>query len=71
MWKTVTSGATTVHKNLQYLQNLAADPVAAQAISFFCIHGYAPDGVSSAGTDPQSWSWWANGREVMARRNSL
>ncbi|OAI42862.1 hypothetical protein AYO41_03350 [Verrucomicrobia bacterium SCGC AG-212-E04] len=55
------SGSTSIHKNLQYLQNLAADPVAAQAIDFFCIHGYAPDGVSSAGTDPQSWSWWANG----------
>lgn len=55
------SGATTIHKNLQYLQNLAADPVAAQAISFFCIHGYAPDGVTSAGTDPQSWNWWSNG----------
>ncbi len=55
------SGSTTIHKNLQYLQNLAADPAAASAVSFFCIHGYAPDGVTSAGTNPQSWDWWANG----------
>ncbi len=55
------SGSTTIHKNLQYLQNIAADPAAASAISFFCIHGYAPDGVTSAGTNPQSWDWWARG----------
>lgn len=50
-----------VHKNLQYLQNIAADPQAAAAVSFFNIHGYAPDGVGSAGANPQSWDWWANG----------
>ncbi len=54
-------GDTATHKNLQYLSNIAADPDAASAIDFFCIHGYAPDGVSSAGADPQSWDWWANG----------
>lgn len=54
-------GATTVHKNLQYLVNIAADPVAAAAVDFFCIHGYAADGVSSSGTDPVAWERWANG----------
>ncbi|MDX2109795.1 MAG: DUF1573 domain-containing protein [Verrucomicrobiota bacterium] len=57
-------GATTIHKNLQYLQNLHADPVARDAVSYFCIHGYAPDGVSSAGSNPTSWDRWANGWSV-------
>ncbi|MBE7212627.1 MAG: hypothetical protein INR65_16535, partial [Gluconacetobacter diazotrophicus] len=55
------SGASAVHKNLQYLQNVAADPQAAAALDFVSIHGYAPDGVNSAGADPTSWNWWANG----------
>ncbi len=55
------SGADVTHKNLQYLQAVAADPAAAAALDFFSIHGYAPDGVSSAGADPKSWDWWANG----------
>ena len=54
-------GSTAVHKNLQYLQNVAADPQAAAALDFFSIHGYAPDGVSSAGSDPISWNRWDNG----------
>ena len=54
-------GATAIHKNLQYLQKVAADPQAAAALDFMSIHGYAPDGVTSAGADPTSWNWWANG----------
>ena len=54
-------GDTAIHKNLQYLQNVAADPRAAAALDFMSIHGYAPDGVNSAGADPTSWIWWANG----------
>ncbi len=54
-------GATTVHKNLQYLQNIAADPDAASAIDQFCIHGYASDGASAAGASPTQWQWWVNG----------
>jgi O-glycosyl hydrolase len=50
-----------VHKNLQYLKNIAADSVAFSAIDFFCIHGYANDGVSSAGANPRQWDWWVNG----------
>jgi hypothetical protein len=60
MWQ-YGSGSTTTHKNLQYLQNIAADPTAAAAESFFCIHGYAADGVSAANATPTSWLWWANG----------
>jgi hypothetical protein len=60
MWQ-YGGGSSTTHKNLQYLQNLAADPVAAAAESFFCIHGYASDGVSAANATPTSWLWWANG----------
>jgi O-glycosyl hydrolase len=60
MWQ-YGGGADVTHKNLQYLSNIAADTQAAQAIDFFCIHGYAPDGVSSAGSNPQTWDWWANG----------
>jgi O-glycosyl hydrolase len=60
MWQ-YGSGSTTVHKNLQYLENIAADPQAAAALAFFCIHGYASDGVSAANATPTLWDWWANG----------
>ncbi len=60
MWQ-YGSGNSTVHKNLQYLQNIAADPQAAAAEAFFCIHGYASDGVSAANATPTLWNWWANG----------
>lgn len=60
MWQ-YGSGNTAIHKNLQYLQQIGNDPDALAAIDFFCIHGYAPDGVSSAGANPQLWDWWANG----------
>lgn len=54
-------GETTVHKNLQYLQNIAANTEANNAISYFNIHGYASDGIASAGGNPVSWDRWANG----------
>lgn len=60
MWQ-YGSGQTTTDKNLQYLAKIAADPAAEKAISFFCIHGYAPNGITSAGADPQQWDWWVNG----------
>ena len=60
MWQ-YGGGSSTIHKNLQYLQNLAADPLAAAAASLFCIHGYASDGVNAANANPTSWDWWANG----------
>jgi O-glycosyl hydrolase len=60
MWQ-YGSGSTAVHKNLQYLQNIAADPAASNALSFFCIHGYANDGVTATGSTPTQWNWWING----------
>jgi len=51
------SGASTYHKNLQYLRNIAADPVAASAEAFFCIHGYQRPLTAMA----VSWSQWFNG----------
>jgi hypothetical protein len=54
-------GGSTIHKNLQYLQNIFADPQASNALSFFCIHGYASDGVNAANATPTQWNWWANG----------
>jgi len=60
MWQ-YGGGTSTIHKNLQYLQNLAADSEAASAAAFFCIHGYASDGVNAANAVPTSWLWWANG----------
>ena len=54
-------GSTTAHKNLQYVQNIQADPAAALAEAFFCIHGYASDGVNAANATPTQWNWWANG----------
>jgi O-glycosyl hydrolase len=55
------AGATVTHKNLRYLAALAEDPVAAAAVDFFCIHGYAADGASSSGADPVAWRRWAEG----------
>ena len=60
MWQ-YGSGSSVTDKNLQYLQNLAADPQATAALGFFCIHGYASDGVSAANATPTQWDWWANG----------
>jgi O-glycosyl hydrolase len=54
-------GSTTVHKNLQYLTEIAKDADAQDAIDFYCIHGYAADGVSSGGANPVVWDWWSNG----------
>ncbi len=60
MWQ-YGSGSTTTDKNLQFLQGVGADPVAAAAEAFFCIHGYDSDGVSAADATPTQWDWWANG----------
>ncbi len=60
MWQ-YRSGSTEADKNLQFLQDVAADPAAAAAESFFCIHGYDSDGVSAAAATPTQWDWWVNG----------
>ena len=60
MWQ-YGGGSNPIHKNLQFLQNIAADPTAASALSFFCIHGYANDGVTASGATPTQWNWWLNG----------
>jgi MYXO-CTERM domain-containing protein len=60
MWQ-YGGGTDVTHKNLQYLDNIGKDSAAAAAVDFFCIHGYAPNGVSSAGANPREWDWWANG----------
>ncbi|MBD2766272.1 T9SS type A sorting domain-containing protein [Hymenobacter sp. BT664] len=60
MWQ-YGAGESTVHKNLQYLTELAKDPAAQAAVDFYCLHGYAADGVSSGGASPTLWDWWANG----------
>ncbi len=59
MWEY--GGMNLTEKNLQYLAHIAADPQADKALDFFCIHGYAADGVNSAGATPQQWDWWVNG----------
>ncbi|MBK7939408.1 MAG: T9SS type A sorting domain-containing protein [Lewinellaceae bacterium] len=61
LWEYGGGGSGVIHKNLQYLQNIAADPAAAAALDFFCIHGYDSDGASSAGAGATSWDRWANG----------
>jgi O-glycosyl hydrolase len=60
MWQ-FGGGNNVTQKNLQYLKAIAEDPEAAKALAFFNIHGYAPDGASSAGASPTLWDWWANG----------
>jgi O-glycosyl hydrolase len=60
MWQ-YGGGSSTIHKNLQYLSNIGQDAKALEAVDFFCIHGYANDGVTSAGANPKQWDWWSNG----------
>ena len=60
MWQ-YGSGSTTAAKNLQFLQGVGEDPVAAAAEAFFCIHGYDSDGVSAAAATPTQWDWWVQG----------
>jgi O-glycosyl hydrolase len=60
MWQ-YGSGNTATSKNLQFMQAVGADPVAAAAENFCCIHGYASDGVQAAGATPTQWNWWVNG----------
>jgi O-glycosyl hydrolase len=48
-------------KNLQFLQDMGADPVASAAAAWFCIHGYASDGIQAADATPGLWNWWVNG----------
>ncbi len=50
-----------VHKNLQYLAALAADPEAAPALSLFAVHAYRSDGVNAAGDDARMWRYWLDG----------
>ncbi len=54
-------GATTQHKNLQYVANIEADPIAREALQIYAIHGYAANGVNAAEADPLQWRWWAHG----------
>mgnify|MGYP000845960850 CR=1 FL=1 len=54
-------GATTQHKNLQYVANIEADPIAREALQIYSIHGYAANGVNAAEADPLQWRWWAEG----------
>jgi O-glycosyl hydrolase len=60
MWQ-YGSGSTTAAKNLQFVQAIGADPVAAAAEAFFNIHGYDSDGVAAASAAPTQWDWWAQG----------
>jgi hypothetical protein len=60
MWQ-FGSGTSVTHKNLQYLTEIAKDTAAFADIDYYCIHGYAADGVSSAGSNSTLWDWWANG----------
>jgi len=60
MWQ-YGSGSTSTAKNLQFVQAVGADTNAAAAESFYCIHGYASDGVQAAGATPTQWNWWAKG----------
>src|SRR5262249_50234810 len=60
MWQ-YGSGSSEADKNLKFLQAVAADPQAAAAESFFCIHGYDSDGGFAAAATPTQWGWWGKG----------
>jgi O-glycosyl hydrolase len=48
-------------KFLKFMRDIEADPVAKAALWGYAIHGYAGDGVSSAGAVPNSWNWVKDG----------
>jgi O-glycosyl hydrolase len=60
LWQ-IGAGANATDKNLQYLQAVAADPEAARALAFFAIHGYASDGMTAVGAQPDQWRYWSRG----------
>jgi O-glycosyl hydrolase len=60
MWE-YGSNTGPIHKNLQLIQNIEANAAASKAVDFYCIHGYANDGVNSSGSAPTEWQWWTNG----------
>jgi O-glycosyl hydrolase len=61
MWQ-YGSGSTTQAKNLQFLQAVGANPVAAAAEAFFCIHDYDADSMEAGDPVPiTDWNWWVNG----------
>lgn len=62
LWQ-LRAGEDAIHKNLHYLHELDKDSVALAALDFFCIHGYARDGVNARGSDPIQWRWWSEGWE--------
>ena len=47
--------------SLQMMKSIEADPVAAKALAFYCVHGYSIDGIASAGSEPMVWEWSARG----------
>ncbi len=49
------------YKILQFMRDIEADPVASKALAFYCVHGYAADGITSAGAEPAVWDWAARG----------
>lgn len=60
MWQ-YGGGDAAIHKNLQHLQNIAADPKAAQALAFFCTHAGTSPAAANVGAGSPHWNWWANG----------
>ncbi|MBK8956086.1 MAG: T9SS type A sorting domain-containing protein [Saprospiraceae bacterium] len=60
MWE-YGSASGPIHKNLQYLRNIESDTAAKRALAFYCVHGYASDGVTSSGAQANLWNWWVNG----------
>ncbi len=54
-------GKTARAKNLQYLRDIDAQPGGVELMPIAAIHGYAPDGKSSAGAEAQPWIWWREG----------
>jgi O-glycosyl hydrolase len=61
MWQ-YGSGSTTQAKNLQFVQAVGANSVAAAAEAFFCIHDYDADSMEAGDPVPiTDWNWWVNG----------
>jgi hypothetical protein len=60
MWQ-YGKGAGTAEKNLQYMAHIEEDPDTAKAVDFFCIHGFAQNGVARAAAEATQWDWWRQG----------
>jgi O-glycosyl hydrolase len=61
MWQ-YGSGSTAQDKNLKFVDTVEGNSTSSAALSFYSIHGYDGNGVTSTGAaSPTSWNYWTQG----------